>query len=283
MVGGVMNSVQKIAELRDVLRQAKDMKDIAKQKLTKRVRESTIAIKKVDDANASIPLTINETTTLPTDPLLVVDNINANTNANADASANVTKPNSNVETTQVNESKEPLSDQTQKDNATTATAVTATTTTTTIATTTATEMKEETSLEMSELDIRIKEFETELKDMLSKLQLLWEFETEQSYLEEFVFVGKTSACQSASWFRLHNINYFGHIEGFNAILDRIEYGQCPITHNELINIIRPLAQVLFLFFKFCKKKNSIFLLKKKNKISYVIYLMTNISMSALRN
>ncbi|ETO32539.1 hypothetical protein RFI_04578, partial [Reticulomyxa filosa] len=88
----------------------------------------------------------------------------------------------------------------------------------------------------------VSELESELQDTLSKLQILWEFESETSYLEEFTFAGEPTACQHISWFRLHNINYFGHIGGFDRLLARIEHASCPISLNELVNILRPVAQ-----------------------------------------
>ncbi|ETO37056.1 Ubiquitin carboxyl-terminal hydrolase family protein [Reticulomyxa filosa] len=95
----------------------------------------------------------------------------------------------------------------------------------------------------SEKSSDVKEMEKELELLKSQLTTLWEFEDETAYLEDFTFAGKNPASQSLSWFRLHNINYFGHIGGFDIILERISRSHCPISFNELVNILRPAAQL----------------------------------------
>eukprot|EP01083_Nonionella_stella_P301761 1037089_1 len=46
-----------------------------------------------------------------------------------------------------------------------------------------------------------------------------------------------------SWFKVSNINYWGDIGGFTTMLKRIAYAKCPMAESDLVNLIRPMAQL----------------------------------------
>ncbi|ETO17769.1 hypothetical protein RFI_19543 [Reticulomyxa filosa] len=87
------------------------------------------------------------------------------------------------------------------------------------------------------------QMEAQLNNSLSQIHTLWELDTETSYLQDFSFVGDPLLCQELSWFQLHNINYFGHIGGFDALLARIGGSQCPINFDCLIQMLQCLASL----------------------------------------
>ena len=84
----------------------------------------------------------------------------------------------------------------------------------------------------------------ELKRIRQSVQEKWEIETLNDYPSiASNFCGSEDSARRESWFVVQNIDYFGRIGGFDAIIQRIGHALCPFAISDVVNLIRPVAQV----------------------------------------
>lgn len=57
------------------------------------------------------------------------------------------------------------------------------------------------------------------------------------------FAGKTRRAQMCSYYLIQNINYWGHIGGFQAQLDRLRCLDAPLSLQGLLRIVQPIAEI----------------------------------------
>eukprot|EP01084_Bolivina_argentea_P291227 500511_1 len=93
----------------------------------------------------------------------------------------------------------------------------------------------------------IRKLEIELKSVDSELNQLYETSLIIGYASDNAYCGENESAKNISWFRMQNINYFAEIGGFDTIIKRISHTASPIDISDLINLLRPMAQLRDLF------------------------------------
>ena len=84
----------------------------------------------------------------------------------------------------------------------------------------------------------------ELEIIEQSTQEIWEIESWEDYpSDSSKFCGMEENARRRSWFVIQNINHFGRNGGFDATIQRIGHALCPVPTSDLVNLIRPAAQV----------------------------------------
>ena len=91
----------------------------------------------------------------------------------------------------------------------------------------------------------IQSYETELNLMITESKKYYEIGHYNDYaIDVYQYCGgQNEKSRDESWFRVQNINYWGKIGGFETILKRISHAKCAVAVSDLVNLIRPVAQV----------------------------------------
>lgn len=97
-----------------------------------------------------------------------------------------------------------------------------------------------------ETEKAVRGYDSELAAMRKDVESIWEIESADDYpIDDFPFCGAQGEhSRDESWFRVQNINYWGNIGGFDVMLKRISHAKCAVAVSDLVNLIRPVAQVL---------------------------------------
>lgn len=98
---------------------------------------------------------------------------------------------------------------------------------------------------IAELSAALTNYDGELKVMLDESVKYYEIASYNDYaIDKYEYCGALGEkSRDESWFRVQNINYWGKIGGFATILKRISHAKCAVAVSDLVNLIRPVAQV----------------------------------------
>ena len=98
---------------------------------------------------------------------------------------------------------------------------------------------------LKELSLSLQSYSTEISIMTDETKKHYSIDKYEDYaIDDYTFCGaKNEKSRTESWFRVQNVNYWGKIGGFDTMLTRISHAKCAVAVSDLVNLIRPVAQV----------------------------------------